>query len=89
MMHDELHRLILTCRNGLDELCRFEELLQIAIEQLACTSDQHDRLYLLIDAYRAGITLPINEIQSALRKMTVLLTSQYAVDYSSGEYEHE
>lgn len=85
MMHDELHRLILTCRDWLDELCRLEEFLEIAIEQLACTSEQHDRLYLLIDAYRTGIALPIDEIQSALRKMTVLLASQYTVDCPSNE----
>lgn len=80
MMHDELHRLVLNCRDELDELCQLGELLQIAIEQLGSTDEQHDRVYLLIDAYRAGITLPIDEIKGALMKMTVLLASHYRGD---------
>lgn len=81
MMHDELHRLVLSCGDWLNELQRLDELLEIAIEQIGTTDKHQDRLHLLIEAYRVGIAHPIDEIQGVLTKMAVLLANHHKGDH--------
>lgn len=68
MTHEKLRSLTLAALDELDTLERYEQLLEIAQEQLHCLDNELDnRLDMLLDLYLSNASCHIEELRTYLK----------------------